>query len=144
MLVTEKFIRKDGIGIIMRYSILFLAVLIVGCAPSPAWDFESCVLAGYPVMESYPRQCSDGAGNLYVEQIDDLDDLYACSSSADCIPLPSECHPMECINSGHAMLFESPEACTLEFRYEAAYSPDDCGCVDGICTNLNLGRDAIP
>lgn len=32
-------------------------------------DFESCVAYGNPVMESYPRQCRDKDGNLYVEKI---------------------------------------------------------------------------
>lgn len=31
-------------------------------------DFDSCVAAGHPVMESYPRQCAAG-GQTYVETI---------------------------------------------------------------------------
>lgn len=34
-------------------------------------DFESCVAAGNPVMESYPRQCSAG-GVTYVKKISDV------------------------------------------------------------------------
>lgn len=30
-------------------------------------SFDACVSAGYPVMESYPRQCRDGSGKLHVE-----------------------------------------------------------------------------
>ena len=30
-------------------------------------DFASCLSYGNPVMESYPRQCRDGNGTLYVE-----------------------------------------------------------------------------
>lgn len=30
-------------------------------------DFEDCVKAGYPVMESYPRQCSLPSGRFFVE-----------------------------------------------------------------------------
>lgn len=33
-------------------------------------DFASCAAAGYPVMESYPRQCSAN-GKTFVEIIDD-------------------------------------------------------------------------
>jgi len=29
--------------------------------------FEECIAAGNPVMESYPRQCRDAVGNLFVE-----------------------------------------------------------------------------
>lgn len=32
-------------------------------------DFDTCVAAGNPVMESYPRQCRDKDGNLFVEEI---------------------------------------------------------------------------
>ncbi|MBI5134195.1 MAG: hypothetical protein HZA81_02300 [Candidatus Taylorbacteria bacterium] len=32
-------------------------------------DFATCVAAGNPVMESYPRQCRDKDGNLYVEDV---------------------------------------------------------------------------
>jgi hypothetical protein len=32
-------------------------------------DFDTCVAAGNPVMESYPRQCRDEDGNLYVEEV---------------------------------------------------------------------------
>lgn len=33
-------------------------------------DFATCVAAGNPVMESYPRQCKDKGGKTYVETID--------------------------------------------------------------------------
>jgi hypothetical protein len=32
-------------------------------------DFEECVLAGYPVMESYPRQCRTSDGRNFTEDI---------------------------------------------------------------------------
>jgi len=32
-------------------------------------DFESCINAGNPAMESYPRQCRDG-GDTFVEVVD--------------------------------------------------------------------------
>lgn len=32
-------------------------------------SFEDCVRAGYPVMESYPRQCRTPDGRLYAEEI---------------------------------------------------------------------------
>lgn len=36
--------------------------------PEPA-NFEECVAAGYPVMESYPRQCNTPSGGHFVEDI---------------------------------------------------------------------------
>lgn len=39
------------------------------CPAAPAvTDFTTCVAAGNPVMESYPRQCAAG-GRTYVETI---------------------------------------------------------------------------
>ena len=35
-------------------------------------SFEECIAAGFPAMESYPRQCMDAAGNTFVEEIDDF------------------------------------------------------------------------
>ncbi|MFZ3019937.1 MAG: Gmad2 immunoglobulin-like domain-containing protein [Minisyncoccia bacterium] len=32
-------------------------------------NFESCIKAGYPVQESFPRTCTDDAGNSYVESL---------------------------------------------------------------------------
>ena len=31
--------------------------------------FEECVKAGYPIIESYPRQCKTKAGKYFVEKI---------------------------------------------------------------------------
>src|SRR3970282_1296825 len=32
-------------------------------------NFEECVAAGNPVMESYPRQCMDSDGQTFVEEV---------------------------------------------------------------------------
>ena len=32
-------------------------------------DFASCAGAGYPVMESYPRQCRTPDGRTFVEEL---------------------------------------------------------------------------
>lgn len=34
-------------------------------------NFEECVVAGYPVQETYPRQCTTPDGNVYTEKLDD-------------------------------------------------------------------------
>lgn len=38
--------------------------------PVEVTSFEECADAGYAVMESYPRQCNDGAGNHFVEEVE--------------------------------------------------------------------------
>lgn len=62
----------------MKKSVLFvlfavLAVIFSGCSADVSSNitissFEECVKAGYPVMESYPRQCSDGT-NSFTESV---------------------------------------------------------------------------
>ena len=32
-------------------------------------NFLDCEDAGYPIMESHPRQCMDSDGNLFIEEI---------------------------------------------------------------------------
>ena len=40
-------------------------------------SFEDCVAAGYPVMESYPRQCRTSYNKTFVEDV--------CIEDSDCI-----------------------------------------------------------
>ena len=65
---------------------------------------------------------------------------FECNSDEDCIPLPSDCHPMICINKEYESDYERPEMCTEIFALEAAYTPEDCLCVENKCVNKNLGR----
>jgi len=37
--------------------------------PGSGGSFDECVAAGYPVMESYPRQCRGPDGTVYAEEI---------------------------------------------------------------------------
>lgn len=59
-----------------------------------------------------------------------------CDKDADCVPFP-ECHPKTCIHKDLTELYIPPEACTMQFEEEAAYSPSDCACVESVCINKN-------
>lgn len=49
--------------------LLFAVLLLSSCAHSPeVTDFESCIEAGFPIMESDPRQCRGPTGELFVEE----------------------------------------------------------------------------
>ena len=61
-----------------------------------------------------------------------------CKTAEDCIPLPSECHPMSCINKAYEANYKKPEVCTMMFAVEAAYSAKDCACQKNVCVNKNL------
>lgn len=54
-------------------------------------NFEECVLKGYPIQETFPRQCRASEGGLFTENIGDANDK---SDKSDLIkvntPLPNE------------------------------------------------------
>lgn len=65
--------------------------------------FEECAAAGYPIMESYPRQCRTPDGRLFVE------DTSGMSVSTF----------LECVNGGGTVVEGPPD------------SPDTCRTSDG-------------
>jgi len=55
-------------------------------------SFDDCEKAGYPIMESYPRQCRTDDGDHFTEIIDDIQDsdtlfstLFVDSNLAECV-----------------------------------------------------------
>lgn len=42
--------------------------------PKTLTSFEECAASGAPVAESYPRSCRDGAGNVFVENIGNVNE----------------------------------------------------------------------
>ena len=55
---------------IILIGFIVLMAIFIGCTQNQVIsDFDDCVNAGYPIMESYPRQCSDGE-NTFVEELD--------------------------------------------------------------------------
>ncbi len=58
--------------LILTVSIIVLSFVKKPLETAEIKNFESCVLAGNPVMGSYPRQCRDEkTGNIFVEEIKD-------------------------------------------------------------------------
>lgn len=48
-----------------------------------ASSFEECLSLGNPVMESYPRQCRDELGNLFVETVENPPELPDVNDNQD-------------------------------------------------------------
>ncbi|MFH0840535.1 MAG: hypothetical protein V1865_00910 [bacterium] len=63
--------------------------------------------------------------------------IFSCETDDECIPLPSDCHPLKCINESFKDQFTKPEVCTEMFALNAAYTRGDCICINNICTNKN-------
>lgn len=66
----------------MRYFLFVLfaaALFLFGC--TSVNNFEECVSAGNPVMESYPRQCRSD-GKTFTEDI--TDDVFCIADVKEC------------------------------------------------------------
>ena len=65
---------------------IIITLFIVGCTQEitqpTITNFEECIEAGYPAMESYPRQCSDGT-NTFTEIISEEPTTYMDVSPAE-------------------------------------------------------------
>ena len=75
----------------MKRIIFLIAVLVViaGCGQKVVvTNFDECAAAGYPVMESHPRQCSDGS-ETFVEALGELS-----RTEAEAIAMNSACHEL--------------------------------------------------
>ena len=70
----------------MKYmiTIIVLCAFLAGCSVSQfeVNDFESCVSAGNPVMESYPRQCNHD-GITYTEVIEEPEEKPVIGGDRD-------------------------------------------------------------
>ena len=62
--------------------LFLLSALLTGCNTLPSADnssgniknFDDCINAGYPAMESYPRQCAVPGGDTFTEVIAETDE----------------------------------------------------------------------
>ena len=105
-------------------------------------SFDDCVEATNAVLASFPEQCVHN-GMTFINEEQNLEPgkfNTGCSIDGDCIPLPYDCHAHSCITIEHESLFTpiEPLACTTIFISTAAYSSEDCVCLDGFCVNKNL------
>jgi hypothetical protein len=86
------------VKIMKLYILLMLAsiLLLSGCitqeppAPEPPVEipssFDECAAAGYPIMESYPRQCRVPGGKTFTEEVDITPSgtESSCKTNSDC------------------------------------------------------------
>jgi len=75
-MVKKKYIPLITVLLILVFIavVAFLVINYKNLYKPTVKNFASCVAAGYPVMESYPRQCSAN-GKTFVEIIDDSDSV---------------------------------------------------------------------
>jgi len=86
-------------------------------------NFEECAAAGFPVMESYPRQCRDSEGTLFVEIIRKK---YVGYSEEECSKISILCTP-------DREYFSDETGCGCElkaFEEEGSFCPNESRNVD--------------
>ena len=97
--------------------VLLSSLFIVACSTEEeitveVSNFDECVAAGYPVMESYPRQCRDSIGDIYEEETFDVEpvveerDEHGCLISEDYKWCPSQ---ERCVLTWDELCEEYPE-----------------------------------
>jgi len=77
-----------GLVIVLTIGVGIWLWQVANLVPKKITNFEECAAAGYPVMESYPRQCRTPQGNSFTEDIGnqlEMVDFIKVSS-----PLPNQ------------------------------------------------------
>jgi len=80
----EKSIKK-GEEMIKVVTIMMLTIGLSGCLKEEIKNFVECEAAGYPVMESYPRQCRTKEGKLFVEEIETKQERSQDKKMRNCV-----------------------------------------------------------
>lgn len=146
--------KKSRIIIYFTLGIIFAAILAAVYSPKTSQDitsFEECIEAGYPVMESFPRQCNTPEGKNFVEEIEytepnltKMEDYYnsidySCQTDSDCeIKNIANCcgYYPACTNKDAVTSPETvSQICGEEDLIGVCGFPsiDDCGCVKNTC-----------
>jgi cytoskeletal protein RodZ len=93
--------------------------------------------------EAEKKTEEDMANSAKEAQMIITDEERKCKVDSDCVPNPAECHPKNCLNKEYEEKYKpkEPMACTMMIDTEAAYQPENCGCQNEKCINLNLGKE---
>ncbi len=88
---------------ILLVFLIFLAIFSAGCIQEKKiTNFQECLDAGYPVMESYPRQCITIDGQTFIEEIcedkcgDGICNEIVCMGAGCPCPETKETCPNDC------------------------------------------------
>ncbi len=84
--------KKSGVIIIVLVLVLLLSASAVSIdrlgkrSLIEVDSFVSCIEAGFPILESYPRQCKTPEGETFIESVPGVDEGYPLVTS----PLPGD------------------------------------------------------
>lgn len=126
--LSEKEKKNAILGIAILVVLLFLGIVVLFNLNSRSCvginSFEDCAAAGYPVMESYPRQCRV-CGITFVEEVGKKN----CVVDEDCVVFgkTGDCG-CDCYNKN------SPPIITGDKCF--CMAPTSCKCVDSECEGI--------
>lgn len=101
-------------------------------------NFEECVAAGYPVMESYPRQCSDGT-NTFEETV--VPESYPLETKPE--PISGEREKDGCVITGcNGEVCVSEETSQLMGVTPCIYKPEFACFNESVCSHDASGECA--
>lgn len=117
--------KKLIIGIIIGLLIVGLGIGIFiyskrSVTISEISSFEECVKAGYPILETYPRQCKAPDGRVFSEKIE----VATTTPEEICENLCGDgiCQEIVCLGSG-CPCAETPENCPIDCGPKAKPAP---------------------
>lgn len=126
----------------MKYKILILLligiILISGCVRQTAEinSFDDCANAGYPILESYPRQCKTPDGRTFTEKLtpeEESNEYYGTSTFGDC--KNNDCYISGCNTEICQSKAEEPLAsiCIVPDKPTPKQLDYECKCLDNKC-----------
>jgi len=135
--------------------VLFSMILLLGCiAPPPEIkSFDDCVKAGYPVLESFPRQCKTPDGRTFISEEDQNQILKNIRTFDDCeatgFPI-MESYPRQCRTSDGRTFVSQKDRFDID-RNISCQSDQDCElansdlgfqcCYAGACEPIDYSLD---
>lgn len=102
-------------------------------------NFEECVVAGYPVMESYPQQCSDGT-NTFVEDVV-VPESYPLETKSEPAPSNNAREQDGCVITGcNGEVCVDEETSQLMGVTPCMYKPEFACYKETICSHNDSGE----
>lgn len=123
-----------AVGIIVIVAYIWRGKVV---APVPTVNnFTDCVQAGFPVAESFPRQCRTSEGKVFVEEVaSSTQQLGGCRDSSSC-KNGEFCNQGICQSADFTYSCQSANDCLLVNR-DLAYG---C-CYAGACQPIDYSQD---
>lgn len=115
-----------------KINLLILLILVIGCTTdySHITNYEECVNAGFPIMESYPEQCATPDGRTFTRELEAFcgwSTNATCTNNSECVI--GGCSSQVCQGAGEQI----STTCEYKECYNHIISGYECICVGNKC-----------